>query len=117
MVETPFADMTEADLDRVVDINVKVTFFTLQQATRLVMDGGRVVATGSIIAVYPPPGAGAYAATKMAVRTMIEVLSLELGPRSVTVNSLDPGPVDGAGIFGNMPEKQRQNLRQMREEL
>ena len=36
---------------------------------------------------------------------MIEALSLELGPRGVTVNSLNPGPVDGAGIFSQIPEK------------
>ena len=110
IVETPFADMTEADLDRVVDINVKGTFFTLQQAARSVMDGGRVIATASIIALYPPPGAGAYAATKAAGRTMIEVLSLELGPRGVTVNSLNPGPVVGAGIFTQIPDKLHQHF-------
>ena len=74
------------------------------------MDGGRVIATGSIISIYPPPGAGVYAATKTAVRTMIEVLSLELGPRGVTVNSVNPGPVDGAGIFTQMTEKLHQHF-------
>jgi 3-oxoacyl-[acyl-carrier protein] reductase len=39
---------------------------------------------------------------------MIEVLSLELGPRGITVNSLDPGPVEGAGIFTHMTSDQRE---------
>lgn len=67
-VEAPFSEMTEDELDRVVDINFKGTFFTLQQASRTVIDGGRVIATASTIASYPPPGSGVYAATKAAVR-------------------------------------------------
>lgn len=103
-VEAPFADMPEEDLDRVIDINVKGTFFTLQQAARHVVDGGRVIATASTIAVYPPPNSGAYAASKAAVRTMVEVMALELGSRQVTVNSLCPGPVKGSGIFTEIDE-------------
>lgn len=101
-VEAPFAEMAEEDLDRIIDINVKGTFLTLQQAARHVVDGGRVIATASTIAVYPPPNSGAYAASKAAVRTMVEVMALELGARQVTVNSLCPGPVKGSGIFTEM---------------
>jgi len=111
-VEAPFADMAEDELDRVVDINFKGTFFTLQQAARTVVNGGRVIATASTIASYPPAGSGAYAATKAAVRLMIEVLSLELGPRGITVNSLDPGPVEGAGIFTRMTNEVRESFYQ-----
>jgi 3-oxoacyl-[acyl-carrier protein] reductase len=107
-VVSPFAEMAEEDMDRVVDTNFKGTFLTLQQAARSVAAGGRVIATASTIASYPPPGSGVYAATKAAVRLMVEVLSLELGPRGITVNSLDPGPVDGAGIFTHMTDDQRQ---------
>lgn len=107
-VEAPFSEMTEDELDRVVDINFKGTFFTLQQASRTVVDGGRVIATASTIASYPPPGSGVYAATKAAVRLMVQVLSLELGPRGITVNSLDPGAVEGAGIFTHMTDELRQ---------
>jgi len=109
-VVSPFADMAEEEMDRVVDINVKGTFFALQQAARRVVDGGRVIATASMTASYPPPGSGVYAATKAAVRLMVEVLSLELGPRGITVNSLDPGPVEGAGIFTHMSDEQRQTF-------
>lgn len=106
-VEAPFSAMTGDDLDRVVDTNFKGTFFALQQAARRVIDGGRVIATASQIAVLPPPRSGAYAGTKAAVRTMIEVLSLELGPRGITANSLNPGPVEGAGIFTRITDEQR----------
>jgi 3-oxoacyl-[acyl-carrier protein] reductase len=97
-------------MNRVVDINFKGTFFALQQAARTVVDGGRVIATASTIASYPPPGSGVYAATKAAVRLMVEVLSLELGPRGITVNSLDPGAVEGAGIFTHMSEDLRRTF-------
>jgi 3-oxoacyl-[acyl-carrier protein] reductase len=106
-VEAPFTDMPEEELNRVVDINFKGTFFTLQQAARNVVDGGRVIATASTIASYPPPHSGVYAATKAAVRLMTEVLSLELGARQITVNSLDPGPVEGAGIFTRITDDVR----------
>ena len=107
---SPFADMSEEDLDRIVDINVKGTFFTLQQAARRVVDGGRVIATASTIARYPPPGSGAYASSKAAVRLMVEVLALELGPRQITVNSLDPGAVKGSGMFTEMPDDLRKTF-------
>lgn len=109
-VEAPFAEMDEAALDRVVDINIKGTFFTLQQAARHVVDGGRVIATASMIAVYPPPNSGAYAASKAAVRTMVEVLALELGPRGITSNSLSPGAVEGSGIFTQMDDDARKTF-------
>lgn len=106
-VQAPFSEMTEDDLDRVIDTNFKGTFFALQQAARRVQDGGRVIAKASQIAVLPPPYSGAYAGSKAAIRTMIEVLCLELGPRGITANSLNPGPVEGAGIFTRISEEQR----------
>lgn len=109
-VEAPFADMSEDDLDQIIDINIKGTFLTLQQAARHVIDGGRVIATASMIAVYPPPHSGAYASSKAAVRTMVEVLALELGPRGITSNSLSPGAVEGSGIFTHMDDEARKTF-------
>ncbi|CAA9534275.1 MAG: 3-oxoacyl-[acyl-carrier protein] reductase [uncultured Solirubrobacteraceae bacterium] len=103
VIDRTFADLEEARMDRVVDLNVKGTFFTLQQAARHVADGGRIVVTASTIALYPPEKAGVYAATKAATRTMVEVLAKELGPRRVTVNSLAPGMVKAAGVFTGIP--------------
>jgi 3-oxoacyl-[acyl-carrier protein] reductase len=103
VIDRPFTDLEEGRMDQVVDLNVKGTFFTLQQAARHVVDGGRIIATSSTIALYPPPNAGVYAATKAAGRTMVEVLSKELGPRGVTVNSLAPGMVKSAGVFTHIP--------------
>ena len=99
VIDRTFADLEEESMDRVVDINVKGTFFTLQQAARHVADGGRIIVTSSTIALNPPEKAGLYASTKAAVRLMVEGLSKELGPRGVTVNSIAPGMVKSAGVF------------------
>lgn len=103
VIDRTFADLEEESMDRVVDINVKGTFFTLQQAARHVVDGGRIIATSSTIALYPPEKAGLYASTKAAVRLMVEGLAKELGPRGVTVNSIAPGMVKSAGVFTRIP--------------
>lgn len=58
VIDGPFTDMEEERLDHVVDLNVKGTFFTLQQAARHVVGGGRIIATSSTIALYPPEQAG-----------------------------------------------------------
>ncbi len=103
IIDRTFADLEEERLDHVVDLNVKGTFFTLQQAARHVVDGGRIVVTNSTIALYPPENAGMYASTKAAGRTMVEVLAKELGPRRITVNSIAPGMVKSAGVFTSIP--------------
>lgn len=105
VIDRTFADLEEESMDRVVDINVKGTFFTLQQAARHVVDGGRIIATSSTIALYPPEKAGLYASTKAAVRLMVEGLAKELGPRGITVNSIAPGMVKSAGVFTQIPSE------------
>lgn len=103
IIDRTFADLEEEGMDKVVDTNVKGTFFTLQQAARHVVDGGRIVVTSSTIALYPVEKAGLYASTKAAGRLMVEALAKELGPRGVTVNSIAPGMVKAAGVFTRMP--------------
>lgn len=105
VIDRPFADLEEDRMDHVVDTNVKGTFFTLQQAARHVVDGGRIVATSSTIPLNPPEKAGVYASSKAAVRTMVDVLAMELGSRRITVNSIAPGMVKGAGVFTDIDPK------------
>jgi len=105
VIDRTFADLEQERMDHVIDLNVKGTFFTLQQAARHVVDGGSIVVTASTIALYPPEKAGIYASTKAATRTMVEVLAKELGPRRVNVNSLSPGMVKTAGVFTDISQK------------
>ncbi|WP_280721488.1 glucose 1-dehydrogenase [Kitasatospora sp. MAA4] len=90
----PIAEIDTALLDRVVDVNVKGTFYALQQAARLLNDGGRIVniSTGYTRSAFP--GFGVYTATKAAVEHLGLALSKELGARRITVNSVLPGLVD-----------------------
>jgi 3-oxoacyl-[acyl-carrier protein] reductase len=87
------AEIDEALLERVIDVNFKGTFYALQQAARQLNDGGRIIniSTGYTHATYP--GVGVYAGTKAAVEQMGLSLSRELGARRITVNAVLPGLV------------------------
>lgn len=90
----PFVEATEADFDHVFGANAKGTFFTLQEAARRVRDGGRIIAvsTGGTKMFFTQTAL--YLGSKGAVEQFVRVLSRELGPRGVTVNTLSPGFTD-----------------------
>lgn len=108
-VDIPVVDVTEDDFDQLFRINTKGPHFVMQAAARLVADGGRILNIASSSTSHPQPGLGLYGTSKSAPKYLAKVLALELGWRGVTVNSLVPGPIDGAGIFtdvrGNDPHK------------
>ena len=87
------AEMSDADFDRTIAINLKGTFNGLREAAKRLRDGGRIVSfSSSVVGLYQPTYA-AYAATKAGVEAMTHVLSKELGQRKITVNVVAPGPV------------------------
>ncbi|MEI9415959.1 SDR family oxidoreductase [Mesorhizobium sp. Cs1321R2N1] len=90
----PLVEASEADFDLVFDTNAKGTFFTLQEAARRVRDGGRIIAvsTGGTKMFFTHTAL--YLGSKGAVEQFVRVLSREVGPRGVTVNSLSPGFTD-----------------------
>lgn len=96
---SPHAAVTEADYDRVFDLNTKGTFFVLQQAARRVTDGGRIVALSTAGTQMPMQTAGVYAASKAAVERFAFALAKELGERQVTVNVVAPGTTDTDGLI------------------
>ncbi|AIO94799.1 glucose 1-dehydrogenase [Burkholderia pseudomallei] len=98
-VNVPVVDVTEADFDLLFRVNTKGPYFVLQAAARHVADGGRIINISSSSTARPQPGLGLYGTSKSAPKYLVRVLAQELGPRKVTVNSLLPGPIDGAGIF------------------
>ncbi|GAA1388460.1 A-factor type gamma-butyrolactone 6-reductase ScbB [Kitasatospora putterlickiae] len=81
-------------LDRVVDVNFKGTFYAIQQAARVLNDGGRIVNISTGYTKQPFPGFGVYSATKAAVEALGLAASKELGARQITVNSVLPGLVN-----------------------
>jgi 3-oxoacyl-[acyl-carrier protein] reductase len=91
-------DFSEDQFDRIFAVNTKGAFFTLQQAARLVEDNGRIIYVGSSTTSFPMVGAALYGGSKIAPRFLVEVLAKELGGRGITVNSILPTAVEGAGV-------------------
>ncbi|MDX6227856.1 MAG: 3-oxoacyl-[acyl-carrier protein] reductase [Frankiales bacterium] len=99
MIGIPFLETTEEQFDQLYGINAKGTFFTLQVAARHVVDNGRIIYIGSSTTVLPVPGYALYASSKLGPRYAVQVLAQELADRGVTVNTILPTAIDGAGVF------------------
>ena len=90
-----FEDATLEELDRVLNINVRGVFTATQAALKQMNDGGRIVMIGSCVGERNmTPGLAAYAATKGAVKMFTQGLAREVGDRRITVNNVQPGPID-----------------------
>ena len=98
VVGVPLADVTEAEYDRVFGVNARGAFFTLRSAARHITDNGRIIYVGSSSTAFPRPGYALYSGSKMAPLLFAEVLAKELGARGVTVNSILPTVIAGAGL-------------------
>ncbi|MGX9792332.1 3-oxoacyl-ACP reductase family protein [Mycobacterium sp. MMS18-G62] len=80
--------------ERLVAINVRGVFVAIQRAIPHLGDGGRIINIGSVNAEWAPmPGLSVYAMTKGAVASLTRGLARELGPRGITVNNVQPGPI------------------------
>jgi 3-oxoacyl-[acyl-carrier protein] reductase len=92
---SPFADVSAEDFERQLAVNVRGVFVATQEAVKHMTAGGRVVMMGSVNADWVPfPGISVYALTKAALVGLTHALARELGPRGITVNNVEPGPVD-----------------------
>ena len=89
-------DYSDAELDRVIDVNLKGNFHVLQAAGRILSarKKGSIVLFSSIRSLVVEPGQSVYAATKAGVVQMVRGLASELGPSSVRVNAVAPGVVE-----------------------
>lgn len=86
-----FSQISDADYDRVIDVNMKGCFHTLREASRRVADGGRIIALSSGTVTLRPPTYGPYAASKAAVEVFVNILAKELAGRMISVNAVAPG--------------------------
>lgn len=94
-IPKPFAEATLEELDRVIDINVRGTLATTLAALKRIEDGGRIIMIGSCVGERNmTPGLTAYGATKGAVKMFAQGLAREVGNRGITVNNIQPGPID-----------------------
>jgi len=83
------------DFDRMVSVNVRGVFAAIRYAAPHLMDGGRIVTIGSNTADHiGGPGSSVYAMTKAAVAQLVRGASLDFAPRQITINNVQPGPVE-----------------------
>jgi 3-oxoacyl-[acyl-carrier protein] reductase len=94
-VMTPVADYRLADFDRMVAINLRSVFVATQAAVKHMTTGGRVITVGSCNAERMPfVGGSVYSMSKAALVGLVKGLARDLGPRGITVNNIQPGPID-----------------------
>jgi 3-oxoacyl-[acyl-carrier protein] reductase len=111
---TPLSLISKGDLecfDRAIAVNLRGTFIVLSQAAEHVADGGRIVAFSSSVLGLSLPTFGPYIASKAGVEGMVRVLAKELRGRSISVNTVAPGPVPTDGYFQAKAEAQIESLR------
>jgi 3-oxoacyl-[acyl-carrier protein] reductase len=90
-----FEETTLEEMDRVIDINLRGTFVATHAALKHMKDGGRIIMIGSSVGErMMTPGLVPYSATKGAVKMFSQGLSREVGNRGITVNNIQPGPID-----------------------
>jgi len=102
-----FAETSEADFDRLVNIHFKGVFFLTQKLLPLLADGGRIVNVSSGLARFSLPGYAAYAAMKGAIEVLTRYIARELGPRGITANVVAPGAIEtdfGGGVVRDNKE-------------
>ncbi|AVF41604.1 SDR family NAD(P)-dependent oxidoreductase [Pandoraea apista] len=92
----PFLDVTEADYDLVMNVNLKGAFFLTQAFVQHLRDtkrGGRIVNVSSVHEELPFPHFTSYCASKGGMKMMMRNLAIELAPLGITVNNVAPGAV------------------------
>jgi 3-oxoacyl-[acyl-carrier protein] reductase len=94
-IPKPFVEATLEELDLVINLNLRGVFVATQAALKHIGKNGRVIMIGSCVGERNfTPGLAAYAATKGAVKMFTQGLAREVGDRGITVNNVQPGPID-----------------------
>src|SRR5437879_8718096 len=94
-IPKPFEETTLEEMDRMIDINIRGTLVATHAALRHMKSGGRIITIGSSVGERNmTPGLTPYSATKGAVKMFTQGLAREVGSRGITVNNVQPGPID-----------------------
>lgn len=100
---SPLEVITEEHFHKQFNLNVLGLLLTTQEAVKLIgPEGGSIINISSVVSSFAPPGSSVYSATKASVDVITKVLTKELGPRKIRVNSINPGMVatEGAHTAG-----------------
>src|SRR6202000_1793516 len=90
-----FEETTMEEMDHMIDLNFRGVMIATQAALKYMPDGGRIISIGSCVGERNmTPGLTAYSATKGAVKMFTQGLAREVGERGITVNNVQPGPID-----------------------
>src|SRR6266404_997361 len=100
----PLGSITEEHFDKLFNINVTGTLFTVQKALPLMNDGGSIILTGSVASVKGTPAFWVYGATKAAIRNFVRAWTIELKDRRIRSNVLSPGPTETPQVDRQPPE-------------
>ena len=94
-IPKPFEETSLEEMDRMIDLNIRGTFAATKAALKHIKEGGRIISIGSCVGERNfTPGLTAYAATKGAIKMFTQGLAREVGSRGITVNNIQPGPID-----------------------
>jgi 3-oxoacyl-[acyl-carrier protein] reductase len=110
-VMAPIDTFSLEDFDRMTAVNLRAVFVATQAAVKHMTTGGRIITIGSCNAERMPfAGGSVYSMTKAALVGLVKGLARDLGPRGITVNNVQPGPVDtdmnpAHGDFAEMLKK------------
>lgn len=91
----PLPEVSDAAFERMYNINVRAVFVASREAARVMNEGGRIITIGSVNGDRMPfPGGSLYAMSKAAVAALTKGWARDLGPKGITVNCVQPGPID-----------------------
>ncbi|MGI8951691.1 MAG: SDR family oxidoreductase [Chitinophagaceae bacterium] len=90
----PFANVTEADFDKFMNIHFKSVYFLTQRLLPLINDNGRIINISTGTTRFCVPGYSVYASMKGAIEVFTRYLAKEVGSKKITVNVVAPGPVE-----------------------
>jgi 3-oxoacyl-[acyl-carrier protein] reductase len=94
-IPKPFEQASLEELDHILNLNVRGLFVATQETLKHMPKGGRIISIGSCVGERTmTPGLAAYSATKGAVKMFTQGLAREVGDRNITVNNVQPGPID-----------------------
>lgn len=107
------SEVTEAQYDQYMDLNLKSVYFTVQKALPYLNDGASIILIGSSAAHRAAPGMAIYGAAKAAVIFLAKGLSLDLLSRKIRVNALSPGSIDTPVFEKFLPQEQLEQVKQI----